>query len=56
VLSEREDHTLVFLILGLVMVSHELYLRGLTERPAPGVSTRTATGRLTRAAEPQPQY
>src|SRR5574337_1845633 len=56
VLSERENHTLIFLILGLIMVSHELYLRGVTERPAPTAEQRATVRRPMRAAEPLPQH
>ena len=53
VLSERENHTLVCLILGLVMVSHELYLRGITARPPSAADDRTSVRLPLRAAEAQ---
>jgi len=56
VLSQRENHTLIFLILGLIMVSHELYLRGIAVKPAPTLDKAPIAPAAIRIAEPRPQH
>ena len=56
VLSQRENHTLVFLILGLIMISHELYLRGILVKPAPAREKAAMVPVAVRVAELRPQH
>ncbi len=52
VLSQHENHTLMFVIFGLVMVSNELYSRGITEKPA--IPVRSKLRRVGTPAAPRP--
>ncbi|HTR12511.1 MAG TPA: O-antigen ligase family protein [Roseiarcus sp.] len=56
VLSERENHILLFIMLGLIMVSHELHLRRIAVKPAPALDDAPVVRRPMRVGNPQAQH